>query len=483
MFKKSIKVTCCIGILLFLCGVTAFGQESKCKEELRNGEKVIVCEVYESNPYPLGPVRIPNDTKVVIRMINKSPFDDCTLSEVKLTPIPEIDPIEAFLKLFMKTVTGTIVSGSPTKAVGDANTLSKQLRNQSENLAENLKTSRTNTSDLLKDIYEPLVRDIMDIVVKRPINPADFTAQGGDALIVAVQSQLNKDKDNVSEPDDKLTTKYLEEFMNKSQAEYDLIREQVKGISDDTEVIHILNNLAIANGRLDALKTNIEAIGIARSLFGDLIKKKANTADAYIQEFPAFLPYSQQAASSSVTCTNTITKKVVYSQIPVTFLYKKDSRLSVSVGPLFSTGSKQKLGITQINTGLNTMGQPSFRNEFAVVDRASYQIIPFAFLNYRLKYLGNNSNPTKLSDFSVNISGGIGVNPNSGTNEVEYFIGPSIGYKKFLFQFGDHVGRFQKGFTGGFNIGDTVPANFPAILPIQKEYRHRFSIGVSYRLF
>lgn len=503
MFKKSINLLSCIGIMLFLGAVTGFGQESVCVEARDSGGKIIpntvICEISESDPFPLGPVRVPNNTKVVIRIINKSPFDDCTLADIKLTPIVEPDPIEKFISIFTKSAVGPLSFGLLSEKVDKKpGTLTGDLVFDSRQLAVDIGNSTENTGALLKGRYKPLIDGIKQLVAAAPRNSTDFEKANvkvgeeilsGKKLKERIEAEIKRYTTSVDDADTPLYSEFLEKFIVAKQREYDAINaridfisKQVKSDADIKNINTALINLSEAKASLEDLRTNFEAVKTARGVFKDFIERTTGP-NPFTKEFPAFLPYSQQAATTSVTCTNAFTKKVVYKDIPIAINFKRDSRITVSVGPLFSTIPKQKLGTTQINTGLNSSGAPTFTSQFAVVDRASYQIIPFAFINYRLAYLGESRKLTNPPDFSVNFSFGIGVNPNSGTNEVEYFIGPSLGYKRFFFQFGDHIGRFQRGFTGGFNIGDTVPASFPSVLPIDKEYRNRFGIAFSYRLF
>jgi hypothetical protein len=487
MLKKTIKIVGCFCILFFLCTIAVIGQ---CKEEMRGGEKVIVCDISETNPFPLGSVRVPNQSRVIIKITNKSPFDECELTELKLTPIVEPDPIEKMLILFAKGFGGLPAAGAGggvpalvtvAPRFAPPATLAEKLYDMTKQLKEDF-TFDLKRADITTKRQKLLLDELNNFIKYAPRNSTDFNnarvingtnIKSGTVLISDLFTELNRNE--------------IYELELRT-SNYNSIRKQVEKLND-LLVPEILQDLDEINSNLTKYKSVYEAMENARAIFKsnyNLLKDVQDELiagkDPFSQELIAALPFTQQSAQRNVICKNSSTKKSVFSDpVPIAFLFKKDSPLSVSVGVLLSTSAKQKLGITQINTGTNS--SPSFRNEFAVVDRASYQVIPFGFINYRLMYFGSKSNVAKPPDFSLNISAGVGVNPNSGTNEIEYFIGPSIGYKRFFIQFGDHIGRFQKGFTGGFNIGDTVPANFPSALPIQKEYRHRFGIAFSYRLF
>src|SRR5262249_3777940 len=74
----------------------------------------IVCSIKESEPKALGPIQVPNFSKVTIRVTEKSPFDDCALAEVKLTEIKVADPITTILGLLTKAATGAPLPASVT---------------------------------------------------------------------------------------------------------------------------------------------------------------------------------------------------------------------------------------------------------------------------------------------------------------------------------------------------------------------------------
>jgi hypothetical protein len=488
----------------FLYAAPHYGQKKEipkndCYFEVIDNKRTgrIICTISEDDPYPLGPVQVSNDTKIVVRIKNKSPFDDCTLADVKLTDIKESDPIVTILQLFTQAATGAKVPQGLSSATGGNATLADRLLSYTKQLSKDLKDSIDYTERFISKRQKPLVERVNEFVSSPPRNETEFIAKRGKALLDDLQTEYEqsqkeeKDRNNDYYLSDQNT---IERRMVSSQTSYNSIREQVKTISDP-KAADILQDLDFIAVQLAAFKVNYDAITASRVLFKPVLKilkstnkaiidaktARQDTSIAFVQNL-SLLPYNQQAASSSVTCTNSLTKKVAVSQIPVSFLFKKDSRLSVSVGPLLSTTAKQKLGTTAINTGVNSSGVPTFRSEFAVIDRAPYQIIPFAFFNYRIKEFGSNSNPAKPSPYSLHFSVGIGVNPNNGSNEVEYFVGSAFGIRKFLIQFGDHIGRFQEGFTGDFNVGDTVPASFPTTLPIRKVYKHGFGIALSYKL-
>src|SRR5262249_59591040 len=90
--------------------VSKRNQDDNCVAE----NNKIVCSIKESEPKALGPIQVPNFSKVTIRVTEKSPFDDCALAEVKLTEIKVADPITTILGLLTKAATGAPLPATVT---------------------------------------------------------------------------------------------------------------------------------------------------------------------------------------------------------------------------------------------------------------------------------------------------------------------------------------------------------------------------------
>lgn len=455
----------------------------------------IICEVKETDPRAVGPITVGNSSKVVIRITQKSPFDDCVLGDTKTTEIKQSDPIATILQLLAKGVSGgalpadvadahTAISQKDPKKLTPADLLSRDLADMDVVVRNKIDDSKT-----LLDTNRVVAQKADTFFANPPRSVTGYKAAPSATNVTA--SLLEAQIDSI--------TSEAEPSLESEQIRYGLLHDRLKDIvnkgpQDDLDKKTIpadelaLNNLA---GKIAALKANYDAVTAAHGQFRSILAFLKQTDNAVDQAVPSnspfqkdllLLPYSQQTATTPVTCSNTLTKKQSIPQITVTIAYQKNPTLSVSIGPLLSTIPKQKLGTTAISTGLDSMGKPTFKLVFAKVDSASVQIVPFAFLNVRFFEFKDKTNPAKKSVYSLHGSLGVGVNPNSGTNEPEFFVGPSFGIKNLLIQVGDHIGRFQEGFNGGFNIGDTVPANFPTTLPIHKIYRNGFGIALSYRL-
>lgn len=448
----------------------------------------IICSVSERDPNAVGPLHVANESKVIIRVTEKSPFDDCSLADVKLTEIKESDPIVTILQLLTKAATGAPVPSA-------ASALSTEIHGRAPATpAEHLYLD-------LMDFQAILSHEIAQAtnLIEDPTDGLTARAREVDALFSNPQRTSGQYQTTVPPLEQKLVTilSIPDPSFEAEQIRYGILHDRLKQVvsngptpgSNDINTISLAQHvLDIVAGQLAALKSNYDAIAASKVQFRTLLTFLKQTdasmqigANPFSKDLP-LVPNRQQTATTSVSCTNSLTKKLSGPAIPVTVMYEGKSNLSVSVGALLSTIEKQKLGTTAVSTGANSSGQPTFKSVFAIVDHAPVQVVPFAFLNYRLLNLDKVASPTKPSRYTLHASAGVGVNPNSGSNEVEFFFGAALGVKKLLVQVGDHVGRFQDRFTGGFNIDDTVPANFPSTLPIHKVYRNGFGIALSYKL-
>ena len=451
----------------------------------------IVCSVKEDSPLAVGPLQVPNSSVVVIRVTNKSPFDDCTLGDIKTAEIKPPDPIVTILQLLTKAISGGALPSTFKDPGETVKSKSPADRTPADNLYLDLRKMQKNIEDEITDAGKLVLRNSTaaqnadKLFSNPPRTKADYDAPGT-ATRISVGDLRQTLNDLLSEGEPSLESETIHQGILR-----DRLKEILTKVPQGTDIDTIPADEALfdsVSGKIAGLKANYDAVSAAHTQFRalltffDQVDALVATGKNTFQKDLPILPFMQQTATTSVSCSNSFSKKATSPQIPVTVMYQKDPRLSVSVGPLLSTIEKQKLGTTAISTGVDSSGKPTFKSVFAVVDHAPVQVVPFAFLNYRLLDFSDKQNPAKKKPVSVNASVGVGVNPNSGTNEPDFFIGPSIGFKKLMIQLGDHIGRFQDGFTGGFNIGDTVPASFPSTLPIHKVYRNGFGIALSYRL-
>jgi hypothetical protein len=235
--------------------------------------------------------------------------------------------------------------------------------------------------------------------------------------------------------------------------------------------------LAGVNSRLDCFAKHVAALSQSLAAL-KTVRAELETFSKLLDDHQTSLTYSKvlpedndAKVSGTVTCTNFFTKQVAVEAIPFTVTYQNIPRASVTAGVLFSTLDKRVVGTQAERTGTAADGTPTFRTAFADTDRSSNQLVPFSFFNV---YLSGTRR------MNLNLTGGVGVNPNNGKNQAEFFLGGAVGFNNVYIQFGGHIGRWQE-LGGGFRLGETVPDEFPGV-PIERRYTMRPAIGLSYRI-
>jgi hypothetical protein len=174
--------------------------------------------------------------------------------------------------------------------------------------------------------------------------------------------------------------------------------------------------------------------------------------------------------SPAVPTTDTINYAILYQNVPA---------LTASAGLLTTFLEKRIIGTTQ---KLDADGT-TVDTVFAVTDSARASVFPMAFVNYRiappiLKTWWGQPNSELV--ITHNVSAGIGINSNTGTNQPEFFGGYAIGFSRVLIHAGLHYGRTES-LGGGFSFGK-VPPGFTGAAPIDWSYHPAFAIGFSVRI-
>jgi hypothetical protein len=175
----------------------------------------------------------------------------------------------------------------------------------------------------------------------------------------------------------------------------------------------------------------------------------------------------------AVATTDTLNYSILFQNVPA---------LSVTAGLLTTFLQMKVYGVTQqVN---NATTPPSTSTVFAVTNSARASVFPMAFVNFRTgrpalrTWWGEPFNELVIAN---HISTGIGINPNTGTSQVEFFVGDAVSFSRVFIHAGAHFGR-QESLGGGFSLG-TVPSTFTGTTaPIRWSYQPAFSIGLSVRI-
>jgi hypothetical protein len=192
--------------------------------------------------------------------------------------------------------------------------------------------------------------------------------------------------------------------------------------------------------------------------------------------------------TGALSCVSTVDMKTpTTDNINYSVQYQDLPLLSLSTGILLTFQQKEVIGTTYVPSTDPTTGDPTAVAEFGITSSGRVQIFPMAFVNWRVGsyrwYHTVDWGRTKEERLmlSTALSGGIGVNSNSGTSQAEFFGGPTIMLNKVLLSPGVHIGRVQR-LTNGFILNTPEPTGFSGTPPVKWEYRPAFSIGVSFRV-
>jgi prefoldin subunit 5 len=460
-------------------------------------------------------VEVPNDTAVTV-VVKRSPVNTCTIATKREELKPEPDPLAQFLKVVVGAGVITFRKSS-TLTTEKAEEICQGVAKVPAPKALNtglVELQAQRIEDKITLLQDTLIRLAGELAAKqvayKDLNTriGKFTRCEDGICLERVEGGTAAKRPEVLSPNFNEHKATLRKSVNREiESEVPSIRgaeELMAGLWTDVkegygataEAAWVKN----VTDRLDCLERNLDPIRRRRddllSARGELEKFRdlIDNHKTRIYDSKRLINDSGAKVTGTVTCTNYFTKRPAAEQIvetqaggkevtkvvevdpiPFTVTYQDKPAGSVSGGVLFTTLNKRQLGTVTVNTGTaagTTDGTSSFRTIYGETDTADSQLVPFTFYNHRL--WGTHK-------FSLNGSGGIGINPNNGAAQVEFFFGGAVGVKNFFFQFGGHAGRWQE-LGRGFTIGDLLPVGTAPVAPIERRYTIRPSAGVSYRL-
>lgn len=477
-------------VALLLSPIAAMAQDGSALSNLfrRNpGGKARTVTVDTPSTAIPTPVEVMNGTRVTVTG-KKSPVETCVVATKREELKPEPNPLGQFIKIlagipFPASAAFPVVCTDDLKAGPDDG--ARRINSALDSLKSNVEASGSKVQGT-QTVYKNLGRRVSKFVACRKLDDTDPTN------ICADVNTFKSERDDVKEKVGEGLAERLpviESVELQLASVKKLLEERLKTPSPSPTQAEI-DWLASVNLRLDCigrhivfLRQTIDSLKVSRAeleKFADLVashEEQFGDSDPERQKkklttYEKVLPEDNNAkVSGTVTCTNFFTKQVSVEAIPFTVTYQDIPRASVTMGVLFTTLNKRQIGTQAVRTGTAADGTPTFRNTFAETDRSGSQVVPFSFFNVYL---------SGTRQMNLNLTGGIGVNPNNGKNQAEFFVGTALGFKNVYVQFGGHIGRWQE-LGGGFGFGETVPANFPGV-PIERRYTMRPAVALSYRL-
>lgn len=167
------------------------------------------------------------------------------------------------------------------------------------------------------------------------------------------------------------------------------------------------------------------------------------------------------------------------SGLPVTFtiLYQDLPRVSFSVGALVSLVPKREVAAVSHDPGM--VDKELVRVATMAEGESVPQAVPFSFLHVRL-----HEWTWRRRDYALNVSGSLGVNPNSGSNQAEFAVGPSVSIGRLNVFVGWHFARPQRlvqSFEDALPEDRVIHRDIP--LPVERFWDGNVGFGISFRVF
>jgi hypothetical protein len=241
---------------------------------------------------------------------------------------------------------------------------------------------------------------------------------------------------------------------------------QLAGLqSDDTK-------LRAGEASLTALYAQASKV-LLHANIGEVYKRDDLNDKSGFFEILNFMPSWDSDLTASVTCTSILDNSTTLSPVPI-ILHEGVPRFIFSAGGLFALTPTQTVGIVQVADTSST----GFHSAVGQTGSNSFQVIPFAFETWIPEPLKNSI----LGATAFGITGGVGINPYSGVQGVDFFSGFSLRYfDKIYVHGGIHSGRFV--YTdphANLPIGATIPSGFGTSVPTITRFTHHAAFGFSY---
>lgn len=499
-------------------------------------EQVVVVRLHNA-PYTMEPesepksIRVDNRGRATILLEGLSPLDVCSLGGRTTTPTTETNPLASLITSISALGAFLIPIGS----VGNIGPLMEQIGPSSNKFAKMLSESKVSSEPLIADpLYTTFVslnrklsavlsqiKDEQDITKKsfesdqkqlasylsadyrgnnwQGFNPRrDLTVIAGDAehpmKSVADLANAQANYERISNLVSSIHKKYDDKLPPSAVKSREALKRMDPSLTMEKAALTVLadNNTVLKDPKAKlqaaydtatkAFDTFARKLQRVNDVLPNLIREKNVGYGDILTERFRLAPDRKTTVTGVLSCVSSLDLTTPTTDaIDYSVLYQDVPHLTASAGILTSFIQKQIVGTTEVNTGIASA--TSFATNFAITDLARVQVIPMAFVNYRILNYKEIHWPNQEDDLGIttNLSGGFGINPNTGTNQPEGFFGIAIGFNRVMVHTGLDIGRVQH-LGGGFTLGNPVPMNFPSPVPLTWTYEKGFSIGFSVRV-
>jgi hypothetical protein len=485
-------------------------------------------------------IRVPDRTQVTLNIVNVSPTEYCTPTAPAPTPTTVTNPIESIINTVSGLKSFNLVPESTFKEQIEA--IPDLIQpDTSQHLTEAEKNApRDPIAKLFHELAEKVLPAAQAIATKQSnwqqtyqtdltalqdYQNADYRGQAWKTFDPLKDAKLNEVRKHITFPP--ITDDAADPNNPPSEMDYvplQALIDQLKALqpqlisactaaptgkkkcspeilASTSAVIEKVNSyLAVAGDNLKTLQTAQTGVVTA---YNALLAQKhqfdlRKTANAFVEtpqdptthltSLVQVIPLGTNYAATSpgtVSCATTATPSVATTDaINVSILYQNVPTLTASAGILVSFTQQNQYGIVQQMTTATATTPATTYSAIGLTSSARAGVVPMAFFNIRVA-------PAKLTTWwhepnneliiTHNVSAGLGINSNSGTNQAEFFGGYAVGFSRVLIHGGLDYGRSQ-GLAPGFSTG-ALPTGFTGTsVPVAWKYHPQFSIGFSVRV-
>jgi hypothetical protein len=501
--------------LVFLASVLASNSAhaQTCKKVGNAQECTIELQKAPNNMEPKDePTRIRVDDRSQVRLVlkNLSPLDVCSLSGRTVTPTAETNPLESIVSSIAKlggmafgvaktntdnirTMMKAHIVGQPISDTDYQNFV--ELAEQFSDKAEDARVKQSSLRDgLQKDLNslgEYLAADYRADLWKN-FDPASAVALGSvrndrylqsDWLTSETYAQVLLDQ--MTKLGDTLHKRYDDKAKGGDKNASEILSKVDTTLAYSKAVSAILSdNDTTLKSSQSTLRTNYNAALKAYDDFNRRQRQGVVTKspdESYLSQSINLGTDRKATITGVLSCVSAADPtKATTDAINYSILYQNVPVMSASTGFLATFQEKRVIGTSTV-FATNAAG---YNTIFAVTDSARAQVLPMGYFNFRIApYKQTNwfRRPEDELDFTTNLSAGLGLNPNTGTSQPEFFLGMAFGFNKLMIHPGIHFGRTQS-LGGGFALNSLVPTGFSGQAPIIWSYHPAFSIGFSVRV-
>jgi hypothetical protein len=412
------------------------------------------------HPVSPGTIRVWNGTEVIVRVVNKSPFDTCRFVQ-KDDPLISTRDDQLALSLLDLHKAGILLPGVDV-SVGDSSTApsapeSAPIETNLDTALNELIATEERLHRFLNTQYVGSRYSTVGLFIPRkaPLSDNDFrdrnlfdteaTATVGQARAsLAVASRASISAGNRLEQ--------LNRLIDGKPLGQASLNENDKHLSSQVALVK----------RLFAIYQVIEN---AQQVVAEVLSNIESTRQPEFETSISLPGEDSTTTSGILECREKRTLKQTFGPVPLTVVFRDVPWLVTTVGLAFPNIPSRDF---RVQAAPQSVGQ----NLFVITDRTSRpQVLPFVFLNAKIREFKFGG-----KQYAINVGPGVGV---SSQGQPQFAVVPSASVGRLYAGLGMHIARSTK-LINGYHVGDIVQQSFSP--PTSPTWEVGFNLSVSYRI-